>query len=195
MFLISPIACVGALLLEVALYFYLNGKALESHWGDVRTSLWTALTRLSLLQMRRLVRRARHWRPNILVFVGEPKQGTGLVRLANWLNQNRGIVSVTQAIKGDLEAEDIHETVQEHLQELEAAIAQERMTAFAEVDVVARQLALVVCAAASLARRRKKRQRGRGCTSYRCCRGRSRPPRCPWSVRSSPAARVGEGSR
>tara|TARA_B100000609_G_scaffold199535_2_gene203875 strand:- start:3661 stop:5976 length:2316 start_codon:yes stop_codon:yes gene_type:complete len=137
MFLISPIACVGALLLEVALYFYLNGKALESHWGDVRTSLWTALTRLSLLQMRRLVRRARHWRPNILVFVGEPKQGTGLVRLANWLNQNRGIVSVTQAIKGDLEAEDIHETVQEHLQELEAAIAQERMTAFAEVDVVA----------------------------------------------------------
>ena len=107
MFLINPVICVLALLLEHILYLFLRRRALKTSWGDVRVGLWTAIARFSLMQLRKLTWHPRNWRPQILLFTSNPINRLGLVRLATWFNQNRGVVTVCQLMQGDLEKEDI----------------------------------------------------------------------------------------
>lgn len=108
MFLINPLACVLALLLEHILYLSFRRRVLKSSWGDVRVGLWTAIARFSLMQLQNLTWHPRNWRPQILVFTSNPINRLDLVRLATWFNQNRGVVTVCQLIQGDLEKADIH---------------------------------------------------------------------------------------
>jgi amino acid transporter len=134
MFLISPYACAAAIILELALYTYLRRRAMRKQWGDVRAGLWVALARFALIQLRRHSSAARNWRPHILLFAGDPAKRIGLVRLACWFNQNRGVVTVCQIIKGDLESENV-ETEQRRL-EMNRSLDEEGLIAFTEVDVV-----------------------------------------------------------
>ena len=52
MFLISPMACVIAITLELVLYSYLRQRALRRRWGDARAGVWMSLARMSLLRLR-----------------------------------------------------------------------------------------------------------------------------------------------
>ena len=134
MFLISPLACICAVAAELLLYLYLRRRALESQWGDVRAGLWSALARFSLLQMRKLKERARNWRPQILLFAHNPAAKMGLVRMANWFNQNRGIVTVCHVVEGDVER---HATeIQQRKAEMQATFEKEDVPAFSIVNVV-----------------------------------------------------------
>jgi hypothetical protein len=84
MFLISPLACLAAVILESALYVALRRRAMRKRWGDVRAGLWVALARWSLLKLRHHELDPRNWRPQILLFAGDPGKRAGLVRLASW---------------------------------------------------------------------------------------------------------------
>jgi len=134
MFLISPLACVSAVVLELILYSYLRRRSLKAGFGDVRAGLWSAVARFALLNLRASKKDARNWRPNILLFTANPAVRIGLVRLANWFNQNRGVLTVVQAIEGDL-AKDMDQ-VPERLAEMNATAEAEGLTAFNEVHVV-----------------------------------------------------------
>ncbi|MBW2457485.1 MAG: amino acid permease, partial [Deltaproteobacteria bacterium] len=136
MFLISPLACASAIVLELLLYTYLRSRSLKSGWGDVRAGLWSALARFALLNLRKSKTDARNWRPNILLFTANPAVRIGLVRMANWFNQNRGVLTVCQAIEGDLEKD--MDQVPERLAEMDATAEAEGLTAFNEVHVVRR---------------------------------------------------------
>ena len=145
MFLISPLACVIAIGLELALYLYLRQRALQRRWGDARAGVWAALARFALLRLREHSEDPRNWRPNILVFVGAPEKRIGLVRLANWFSQGRGIVTASQLIVGDLAAEEID--VERLRLEMDRALTDNGVLAFGEVDVVREFEAGVVGAA------------------------------------------------
>jgi len=134
MFLISPWACLAAVVLESILYLYLRRRAMRKRWGDVRAGLWLALTRFSLLHLRRHRGNPRNWRPHILLFVGSTTKRIGLVRLAGWFNQNRGILTACRLVVGDIfsQATEIEKMEQEMDQDLEA----EGLVAFSEVNVV-----------------------------------------------------------
>ena len=134
MFLISPIACISAVVAELVLYTYLRSRALESRWGDVRAGLWTALARFSLLQLRKLSARARNWRPQILVFTHNPARRMGLVRLANWFSQNRGMVTVCRVVQGDPEEKFLE--IKDQQAEMDQTLADEGLVAFSESHVV-----------------------------------------------------------
>ncbi|MBD3219938.1 amino acid permease [bacterium] len=134
MFMISPLACLLAILLEGALYLNLRRRALVKRWGDVRAGLWLALVRFALLRLRAHAGDPRNWRPHILVFAGDTQKRIGLVRLASWLNQDRGILTACRLVQGRLE---------EHApqrRELRAAmdedLRRENLVAFSEVNVV-----------------------------------------------------------
>ena len=60
------------------------------------------LARLALIRLRSHRKDPRNWRPNILLFVGDPEKRHGLVRLANWFGQDRGLVTACRLIVGDL---------------------------------------------------------------------------------------------
>lgn len=134
MFLISPVACAVAVLLESALYLYLRRRSLQRRWGDARAGVWMSVARFALLKLRTHGRDPRNWRPHILVFVGDPDKRIGLVRLANWFNQGRGIVTASQLVVGDLTNEDFE--VDEWHGEMERALTSNGLVAFSEVNMV-----------------------------------------------------------
>jgi amino acid transporter len=134
MFLISPLACICAVAAELLLYMYLRQRALESQWGDVRAGLWSAVARFSLLQMRKLKERARNWRPQILLFAHNPAARMGLVRMANWFNQNRGVVTVCHVVEGDLEQDSAQ--IHKRKAEMQQTFDREDVPAFSIVNVV-----------------------------------------------------------
>ena len=134
MFLINYWACFAALTLELALYSYLRKKALQSSWGDVRAGLWTALARFALLKLKGRTEQARNWRPNILLFSANPANQMGLVRMANWFNQNRGLVTLCQVIEGNLDEEN--KRLAKRLKRMEDSLDEEGLVAFCEVDIV-----------------------------------------------------------
>ena len=134
MFLISPVACVAAIFLEAVLYLFLRQRSLQERWGDVRAGVWHALARFSLLQLRQQRRDARNWRPRILLLVGDTAKRIGLVRLASWFNQNRGVVIACRLVTGDLTKEEWDtESLQ---QAIDRDVEAEGLVAFPQVSVV-----------------------------------------------------------
>jgi hypothetical protein len=133
MFLISPWACLAAVVLESALYAYLRRRAMRKRWGDVRAGAWVALARWALLKLRQHEQDPRNWRPQILLFGGDPGKRAGLVRLASWFNQDRGIVTVCRLIVGDLDRLREVERVRD---EMDRELDEAGVIAFPEVDVV-----------------------------------------------------------
>ncbi len=134
MALISPVACVIAAALESTLYIYLRRRAMKKRWGDVRAGLWIALARFSLLKLRRHSIEPRNWRPQILLFTGNPAKRRGLVRLANWFSQNQGLVTAVQLIVGDIDEK--YKDIDMKRKEMDSALDEEGLVAFSEVDVV-----------------------------------------------------------
>jgi amino acid transporter len=134
MFLINPWACFGAITLEFLLYLHLRRRSLQRRWGDARAGVWMSLARRSLLRLREHASHPRNWRPHILVFVGDPEKRIGLVRLANWFNQNRGLVTACQMIVGDLTRDTVD--VRRERMEMDRALDSNGLAAFSEVDIV-----------------------------------------------------------
>jgi len=134
MFLINPWACIIAITLELALYLYLRRRSLERRWGDARAGVWMSIARLALLRIRAHGSDPRNWRPHILAFVGDAEKRIGLVRLANWFNQNRGLVTACRLIVGDLTSDNIE--IERERMQMDRALAENGLVAFAEVDVV-----------------------------------------------------------
>ena len=134
MFLISPLACVIAITLETMLYLYLRRRSMRKRWGDARAGLWVALARFSLLQLRAHVPDPRNWRPHILVFAGDIGKRIGLVRLAGWFDQERGVVTACQLVTGDLKHERFD--TKSALAEMDRILDENGLVAFGEVNVV-----------------------------------------------------------
>ena len=134
MFLISPIACIIAVVLEILLYTYLRRRSMKKRWGDVRAGLWVALARFSLLKLRSHESNPRNWRPQILLFVGDASKRIGLVRLANWFNQNRGLVTACQLVVGDLGKDKVD--IKKNRLEMDRMVDKEELVAFSEVNDV-----------------------------------------------------------
>ena len=134
MFLISPQACFAAIILEVLLYLYLHRRSMKKQWGDVRAGLWVALARFALLKLRNHEMDPRNWRPHILVFAGDTAKRIGLVRLATWFNQNRGLVTVCQLIVGDLKHEKIDTEQKRH--QMDRNLEKEGLVGFCNLNVV-----------------------------------------------------------
>jgi amino acid transporter len=134
MLLINPVACFVAVILELALYTYLRRRAMQRRWGDARAGVWMTLARFALLRLRRHADDPRNWRPHILVFVGDPEKRIGLVRLASWFGQRRGLITAIQLIEADLITDDV-DTDRRH-REMERSLADAGLLAFSKVDVV-----------------------------------------------------------
>jgi potassium/chloride transporter 4/5/6 len=135
MFLISKLACVVAIVVEITLWLWLRRRAMSATWGDVRRGFWLGVARLALLNVRSLPEEPRNWRPNILVFSGNIWKRIELVRLASWLSQDRGIVTACNLIESDLER--VGElAIEEKKAELRAALDGYGLTVFSNVSVV-----------------------------------------------------------
>ena len=114
MLLLNAVAAVAALGIGIVIYLWLYKRHLNRSWQDIRTSFWQFLFRVLLYRLRRYEADVRNWRPNLLVFTGAPTRRWYLVRLADALSQNRGILTIALVVREE-ESED-------HLKLLEQSV-------------------------------------------------------------------------
>ncbi len=136
MFLISPVATLVAILISYGIYFYLERRAIIHTWGDVRSGIWFSLARRALLNLERLTYHAKNWRPNILVFTGQPHNRGPLVEMAQWLSRGYGIVSFFQLLVGDVDQLAQRQLRAVARRQIQTFIRKQNMSAFAEADIV-----------------------------------------------------------
>lgn len=101
MILLNPLATVVAIACSGGIYWFLKRKQYQTSWGDVRSGLWFAVTRLGLLQFSSSRIHLRNWRPVMLVLVGNPKSRLPMVEFASHIEARRGLVFLAQIVVGD----------------------------------------------------------------------------------------------
>jgi len=136
MLLIDPFATLVAIVVSYGFFFVLQRRQMVRAWGDVRSGIWFALARWALINLEYQKWSVKNWRPNIIVFTGQPHNRQQLVEVSKWLSLGRGIVTFFQLIVGDtheLAGKDFREIARERIQEY---IQKQNMQAFAEVEIV-----------------------------------------------------------
>lgn len=136
MFLIHWVATIVAIIISFGVFFLLEHRSLQRTWGDIRSGFWYAVTRYGLLNLQKKPMRAKNWRPNIVVFTGQPHNREHLVEVSEWLSMGRGVVTFFQLIVGEVEevsTSELKEAAEYHIQKY---IRERKMTAFAESEVV-----------------------------------------------------------
>ncbi len=134
MYLISPLALVLAIGLELACYLYFRRRALEQQWGDVKAGIWMKMARFSLLRLSERKISPRNWRPFLLVFVNDINKRIELVKLAAAFGQNRGILTISKLIlETDTEALNNRQFTK---MQMVNAVREHGLEAFCEINSV-----------------------------------------------------------
>ncbi|XP_070340458.1 solute carrier family 12 member 9 isoform X4 [Equus asinus] len=102
MFLISPGAAGGSLLLMALLSALLTARGGPSSWGYVSQALLFHQVRKYLLRLDVRKDHVKFWRPQLLLLVGNPRGALPLLRLANQLKKG-GLYVLGHVTLGDLD--------------------------------------------------------------------------------------------
>lgn len=134
MFLINPWACLIALGIVAGLYIWLRSRSLEQEWGDVSVGFWIKVARYAMLQLKGRRLHKRNWRPLMLIFIRDITTRLNLVRMAELLGQNHGILTLAHL---HFSEEQLAIDEREKMEiEMVEALAKEGLQAFCEVHSV-----------------------------------------------------------
>ncbi len=100
-FLINWKAGLIAIFIIMLLLWYLKAQRLIAKFGDARRGFIYKQTRNNLLRLRRMPEDSKNWRPNILVFSGNPMEREEIIAYAAWIESRRGIVYLANVLVGD----------------------------------------------------------------------------------------------
>lgn len=100
MFLINTPATIIAIVLSYGIFFMLEHRSINQSWGDVRSGAWFSLARFALLKLEEYKWHPRNWKPNMIVFSGNPRNREYLTDLVKWLSKGKGINTLVQLIIG-----------------------------------------------------------------------------------------------
>jgi amino acid transporter len=100
--LINWLAALIAILIIFLLLWYFKTQGLIARFGDARRGFIYKQTRNNLLRLRRMPEDSKNWRPNILVFSGNPMAREDIITYGAWMESRRGIVYLANVLVGDL---------------------------------------------------------------------------------------------
>ncbi len=135
MFLIHWLATIVAVSIEFIFWLWFKRRIRHATWGDLRRDIYESFIRWALIRLSAYPMTARNWRPHPLVFVRDIEQRIDLVRFASWFSEDRGVVSVTELVEGDILSSDID--IAARLLKIEKSLHQEGIVAFGDVNIVA----------------------------------------------------------
>ena len=119
MFLIDAFATVCAAVIVLGVYVWLQGRELQTAWGDVRRGIWMALIGTGIFQIEEQDD-AKNWRPHILVLSGAPQKRWSLIELADSFSHNRSLMTVSSVLPNgsrDLKQQlNLERTIRDYLQ-------------------------------------------------------------------------------
>jgi len=134
MLLISPIASVIALSIEMGIYFYLRRKSLEQNWGDVGSGFLINIAKRALLNHNKRKRNPRNWRPQTLLFVRDIKESIQIIKLGAAISEHHGVLTICHLVT--LDEHPNFDSVEELRIKFQEEIQNYGLDVFCEVNVV-----------------------------------------------------------
>ncbi len=93
MFKVDAAAMVLALGSVTLLYLWVKRRSLELDSADIWAGIWQSLVRSGLYRLRGARADGATWRPHMLLFGGHPGHRPHLLRLAQWIVQEHGLLT------------------------------------------------------------------------------------------------------
>ena len=87
----------------LALFLYVKQRVLSTTYGDVRRGFYYSRMRENLLKLSGQPNHPKNWRPNTLIFSGNPNKRSSLTQYALWLESQRGVATLVEIIAGPFE--------------------------------------------------------------------------------------------
>jgi len=98
MLLVDPAISLGAAGGVSILYLLMKKRHLHSSWEDMRYSILLFCSRYAIYKLEHLKASPKTWRPNLLVFVGDPLLRAHLTELTSALTHKKGFLIVSSII-------------------------------------------------------------------------------------------------
>lgn len=121
MFLINAGATFVAALFSAATFYFIKKRSLNIHWDDTRHGIFSHLAQYAIFQLDETPPNERTWRPNILVFSGNPATRWHLVSLADAMSHGKGLMTVATILSPSDAGPDhivkLNTTIKEYLKE------------------------------------------------------------------------------
>ncbi|MEL7145907.1 MAG: amino acid permease, partial [Bacteroidota bacterium] len=94
------VAMLGAIALLSALFFYLKNRELRLESGDAWSGVWASLVKTGLTRLTRDKLHNRNWRPNVIMFSGNPNTRKYMIQMGKAISGNLGILSAFELVEG-----------------------------------------------------------------------------------------------
>lgn len=145
MFLISIPWTIVSYLIVVLVYIMLKKRSLKQDWGDVKAGLLIALSRYALLKLQQFKLDPKNYRPNIMVFTGNPETRPYLAKFAGYLSRGNGIVTFINILKGNADNPKDVENKKNSLSFLKKFVEENKLVSFYEVELVENPVKSIEC--------------------------------------------------
>ncbi len=132
-FLIDPLAASISIVLIAIIYSFVKKRVLTSTFRDARRGFYFSRVRDNLFRLNAVPHDPKNWHPTILSLSGDPKSRRNLVRYGLWLENNRGILTLSQILVGNYESK--RQEREKKLEEIKKFIIENRIDAFPEVVI------------------------------------------------------------
>lgn len=116
MLLVNAVATVFAVIFVIGVFVWLERRALQTAWGDVRQGLWMTATRAGLLRLRGEPD-PKNWRPHVLVLSGAPRKRWHLVDFSSALTHNQALMTVSTVVPADAVGAERQRNLEANIQE------------------------------------------------------------------------------
>ncbi len=114
MFKLDMVAMLGASVVMVGIWAFLKKKQFKVAPSDTWRGFWMAVAQRALVQLQQRRDDALSWRPNALVFGGDPAERPHLIKLAGWLIGGRGLATYFRLVPGGAAMEPAGKSEAEH---------------------------------------------------------------------------------
>lgn len=102
MFKLDTMAMMAATVAMMIIFAVLHHRNFKFSPTDTWGGFWAAVVQKGLTQLQLREDDSKNWRPNVIVFGGEPSERQHLVHLSRWMVHNRGIATYFYLIQGDI---------------------------------------------------------------------------------------------
>lgn len=116
-FMINPTSAGISLALIAILYYMARRNQAGANFSDARRGFIYSRVSRNMQLLHKMEETSKNWRPTLLVFVGVLNKRVNLVKMAKWLGNDSGIVSLASVISGPIkESMKKKEEAQEQLE-------------------------------------------------------------------------------
>lgn len=94
MFMIDSGATFIALSFVIAIYLYMRRRGIAKKWEDIRHGILMFLSRFAIYRLSGKENPLRSWRPNFLVFSGNPMKFSNMINLTSAITKDKGFLTL-----------------------------------------------------------------------------------------------------